>query len=98
MKQTASTAEGGDDMFLRNITWLSMDYTALYPRRQSSSSYLLFSKKGIWHNFTLNITGFMHLKNLDLNATWISRNTWCAHTTHCGDGIKQRNFTHTICH
>jgi hypothetical protein len=24
-------------MFLRNISWLSMDYTALYPTRQNSS-------------------------------------------------------------
>jgi hypothetical protein len=25
--------ENGGDMFLRNIGWLSMDYTVLYPRR-----------------------------------------------------------------
>jgi hypothetical protein len=30
-------ADGGD-MFLRNIGSLSTDYTALYPRRQNSSS------------------------------------------------------------
>jgi hypothetical protein len=27
----------GDDIFLRNIGWLSTDYTALYPRRQDFS-------------------------------------------------------------
>jgi hypothetical protein len=27
--------EDGGDMFLRNINWLSTDYTALYPRRQN---------------------------------------------------------------
>jgi hypothetical protein len=26
--------ENGGDMFLRNVGWLSTDYTALYPRRQ----------------------------------------------------------------
>jgi hypothetical protein len=25
--------EDGGDMFLRNVGWLSTDYTALYPRR-----------------------------------------------------------------
>jgi hypothetical protein len=29
--------EGGGDMFLRNVGWLSMDYTALYPRGQYAS-------------------------------------------------------------
>jgi hypothetical protein len=28
--------EDGGDMFLRNVGWLSTDYTALYPRRQDS--------------------------------------------------------------
>jgi hypothetical protein len=30
-------AEDGRDMFLRNVGWLSTDYTALYPRRLNSS-------------------------------------------------------------
>jgi hypothetical protein len=29
--------EDGSDIFLRNVGWLSTDYTALYPRRQNSS-------------------------------------------------------------
>jgi hypothetical protein len=29
--------EDGSDMFIRNVGWLSTDYTALYPRRQNSS-------------------------------------------------------------
>jgi hypothetical protein len=29
--------ENGGNMFLRNISWLSTNYTALYPRRQKSS-------------------------------------------------------------
>jgi hypothetical protein len=29
--------ENGSDMFLRNVAWLSMDYTTLYPRRQNTS-------------------------------------------------------------
>jgi hypothetical protein len=29
---------GGGDIFLRNVDWLSMDYTALYSRRYNSSS------------------------------------------------------------
>jgi hypothetical protein len=29
--------EDGDDTFLQNVSWLSMDYTVLYPGRQSSS-------------------------------------------------------------
>jgi hypothetical protein len=29
--------EDGGDMFLRNVGWLSIDNTALYPRRQNSS-------------------------------------------------------------
>jgi hypothetical protein len=28
--------EDRGDMFLRNVFWFSMDYTALYPRRQHS--------------------------------------------------------------
>jgi hypothetical protein len=30
------TQDGGD-IFLRNIDWLSTDYTALYPKRHNSS-------------------------------------------------------------
>jgi hypothetical protein len=33
--------EDGGDMFLRDISWHSTDYTALYPRRESSSIYIL---------------------------------------------------------
>jgi hypothetical protein len=29
--------EVGGDMFLRNVGWLSTDYTALYPKRYNSS-------------------------------------------------------------
>jgi hypothetical protein len=29
--------EDGDDMFLRNVCWISTDYTASYPRRYNSS-------------------------------------------------------------
>jgi hypothetical protein len=29
--------EDGGDMFLRNVTYLPTDYTALYPRRVNSS-------------------------------------------------------------
>jgi hypothetical protein len=32
--------EDGDDMSLWNVGWLSAEYTALYPRRQRSSSNL----------------------------------------------------------
>jgi hypothetical protein len=31
--------EDGGDMFFRNISWLSMDYTALYIRRWHSSKF-----------------------------------------------------------
>jgi hypothetical protein len=34
--------EGGSDIFLRNVCWLSADYTALYPKRQNSSGEGLF--------------------------------------------------------
>jgi hypothetical protein len=34
--------DDGGDIFLRNVTWLSLDYTALYPRRQNSSQPLLW--------------------------------------------------------
>jgi hypothetical protein len=48
MKQAANKAcwfllgllfspEDGGDIFLKNISQLSTDYTALYPRRQNSS-------------------------------------------------------------
>jgi hypothetical protein len=40
--------EDGGDMFLRNVGWLSMDYTALYPRRYNSSYRLHFSVKVIF--------------------------------------------------
>jgi hypothetical protein len=30
--------EYGGDMFVRNVGWLSMDYMALYPRRQNYST------------------------------------------------------------
>jgi hypothetical protein len=29
--------EDGIDMFLRNVNWLSTDYTTLYPRRQNTT-------------------------------------------------------------
>jgi hypothetical protein len=29
--------EGGGDMLLQNVSWLSTDYTALHPRGQNSS-------------------------------------------------------------
>jgi hypothetical protein len=31
--------EDGGNMFLRSVCWLSMDYTALYPRWYSSTLY-----------------------------------------------------------
>jgi hypothetical protein len=34
--------EDGCDMFLRNIGWLSTDYTAPYPRRQNLQVYTLY--------------------------------------------------------
>jgi hypothetical protein len=36
--------EDGGDMFLRNNSWLSTDYRALYPRRQYSSSTMIISR------------------------------------------------------
>jgi hypothetical protein len=33
--------EDGGDMFIRNICWLSTDYTAIYSRRQYSSNLIL---------------------------------------------------------
>jgi hypothetical protein len=32
--------EDGGNMFLRNVGWLSMDNTALYPRRQNSPRFI----------------------------------------------------------
>jgi hypothetical protein len=32
--------EDGGDMFLRNVGWLSADYTTLYPRRQNCFSVI----------------------------------------------------------
>jgi hypothetical protein len=32
--------EDGSDMFLRNVGWLSTDYTALYPVRISNPTYV----------------------------------------------------------
>jgi hypothetical protein len=29
--------EDGGDMFLQNVSWLSMEYMALHPRRKNSS-------------------------------------------------------------
>jgi hypothetical protein len=34
--------EDRGDMFLRNVGWLSLDYTASYPRRQNSSTNVNF--------------------------------------------------------
>jgi hypothetical protein len=36
--------EDEGDIFLRNVGWLSTNYTELYPRRQNSSFCGLFSK------------------------------------------------------
>jgi hypothetical protein len=32
--------EGGGDIFLRNVSWIPTDYTALYPRRLYSYEYM----------------------------------------------------------
>jgi hypothetical protein len=45
--------ENGGDMFLRNVCWLSTDYTALYPRRQNSS--LLWEPQTPHFNIILSI-------------------------------------------
>jgi hypothetical protein len=37
--------ENGGDIFLRNDVYFSADYTALYPRRQISSTYFLFGRQ-----------------------------------------------------
>jgi hypothetical protein len=37
--------EDGGDMFFLNVSWLSTDYTALYPRRQNSSGLELVQEK-----------------------------------------------------
>jgi hypothetical protein len=42
--------EDGGDTFLWNICWLSLDYVALYPRRQNSSKSLLWEPQ-ILYNF-----------------------------------------------
>jgi hypothetical protein len=36
--------ENGGDMYLRNVGWLSADYTALFPRRQNSGNNITFQK------------------------------------------------------
>jgi hypothetical protein len=43
--------EDGSDMFLRNIGWLSTDYTALYPRRRNSLFCFLFRMTGLRKEF-----------------------------------------------
>jgi hypothetical protein len=35
-------SEKGGDMLFQNVGWLSMDYTASYPRRHKFTSLLLF--------------------------------------------------------
>jgi hypothetical protein len=47
--------EAGGDMFPRNFDWLSTDYTALYPRRQSSST--LSELVGIITGDSLSVIG-----------------------------------------
>jgi hypothetical protein len=37
----SSNPEDGGDIFLRNVGLLSMDFTALYPRRQNSAEYVV---------------------------------------------------------
>jgi hypothetical protein len=41
------------DMFLRNVGWLSTDYTALYPRRWSSSLYPCYLHSTKWEDFII---------------------------------------------
>jgi hypothetical protein len=45
--------EDGADMFIRNVSWLSMDYAALYPSRQKSSGRFYFAKSTV-QNFVLS--------------------------------------------
>jgi hypothetical protein len=52
--------EDGSYLLLRNVRWLSPDYTALYHRRQKSSWMLLF--------FTLSVGTRIHYRQLTTGA------------------------------
>jgi hypothetical protein len=68
--------EDGGDIFLRNVSWLSMDYMALYPRRWNSSEneYCAFvirpSTGSSWKTEVLpscnvqHLCTYQHIKNL----------------------------------
>jgi hypothetical protein len=43
-----SDSEDGGDMFLRNVGWLSPDYTTLYPRRYTFHYVVLISMSLIY--------------------------------------------------
>jgi hypothetical protein len=58
--------EDGDNIFLQNAGWFSMDYTALYPKRQTSplpplGEYQILHRMGVstertQHEFPVQMT------------------------------------------
>jgi hypothetical protein len=50
--------EDGGNMFLRNIDWLSTDYTALYRRRENTLLILLLFLSDLFYN---RLTGYSQI-------------------------------------
>jgi hypothetical protein len=59
--------EDGGDIFFRNVGWLSMDYTALYPRRKYSSRINLVLNVSFW------LTRFAGPWNVEYSITVYTR-------------------------
>jgi hypothetical protein len=54
--------EDGGDKFLRNSSWLSLDYMVLYPRRQNCSENSDVFYEQIISIFTMELVTTRHLQ------------------------------------
>jgi hypothetical protein len=63
--------EYGGDIFLRNLGWLSTDYTALYPRRQNPSNVILFAALRLQMKWARSQWSGNHLFNINLVVSLI---------------------------
>jgi hypothetical protein len=50
--------EDGDDMFLRNVGWLSTDYTALYSTRSTPQKFIIYLFNGCHYNSVGFVTDY----------------------------------------
>jgi hypothetical protein len=90
--------EDGGDMFLRNVEWLSADYTALYPRSQNYSYYKVGCIKSVSKDFLREFRRGKHCSLLTKAAEKIRREIDATVTMTTVTGVTVIHFSQNASH